>query len=298
MNKFEVLIGDKTLKGIEFNVNSPKANLLVFTGMDEHSSRYTPFALELNKSNINVSILDHFGQGENVADLSKLQRVPHNSWNLEIDALYKKINDLKYNGRPTYLMGHSMGSFSVQSYIERYPKSVSGVIIMGTNGDNNKFMINIGYLLAKICSRGKRWDKQAKLMEKATLGPFVKGVKKRETDLDWLSYNKDNVKNYMEDPLSGAPNTNGFYYEMMYGLSSLYKKKNLMNISKDENILIVAGEDDPVGSFSKGPISLSMLYKKLGVKNVNVIIYKNMRHEILNEKQNQQVVDDILEFIK
>ena len=79
MNKFEVLIDSKVLKGIEFNVNNPKANLLVITGMDEHSSRYAPFALELNKSNISVSILDHFGQGENVSDLKDLQKVPHNS---------------------------------------------------------------------------------------------------------------------------------------------------------------------------------------------------------------------------
>ena len=299
MNKFSVILSNGSeIKGIEFKVSNPRAKLLIITGMDEHSSRYKDFAMKLNDNNISVSIMDHFGQGENISSFGELQRVNKGSWDLEIEGLKLKIDELKKDNIPVYLMGHSMGSFSTQCFIERYPKYVSGVIIMGSNGDNNKLMISLGRVLSKICSSGKRWDKQANLMEKATLGPFVKAVKKRKTDLDWLSYNETNVQNYLNDPYSGAPNTNGFLYEMMYGLSTLYKKKNLKNLSSEEKILIVSGEDDPVGAFSNGPISLSKLYKKYGIKDVKIIIYKRMRHEILNEKNNQQVIQDILEFIR
>lgn len=299
MNKFSVVLSNgKEIKGIEFKASNPRANLLIITGMDEHSSRYKDFALSLNDENISVSILDHFGQGENISDISEIEKVPHGSWDMEIEGLKLKIDELKKNNIPVFLMGHSMGSFSTQCFIQRYPKYVNGVIIMGSNGDNNKLMIKLGRVLSKICARGKRWDKQAKLMEKATLGPFVKAVKNRKTDLDWLSYNEENVKNYLNDPLSGAPNTNGFLYEMMYGLSTLYVKKNLLRLSPEEKILIVSGEDDPVGANSKGPISLSKLYKKYGVKDVKIIIYRKMRHEILNENNSEQVIKDILEFIR
>ena len=38
------------------------------------------------------------------------------------------------------------------------------------------------------------------------------------------------------------------------------------------------------------------MYKKLGLKQVDIKIYKHMRHEILNEIDHQIVYDDILEF--
>jgi alpha-beta hydrolase superfamily lysophospholipase len=83
----------------------------------------------------------------------------------------------------------------------------------------------------------------------------------------------------------------------MKGMNQLYKKKNLANISKEEHILVVSGVDDPVGEYSKGVKDLEAMYQKLGVKDVQLILYPNMRHEILNEDDKDQVIQDILDFI-
>jgi alpha-beta hydrolase superfamily lysophospholipase len=80
-------------------------------------------------------------------------------------------------------------------------------------------------------------------------------------------------------------------------MNTLYKKKNLANISKKEHILIVAGEEDPVGANGKGPRSLRDMYLKLGVKDVSLILYPHMRHEILNEVEREKVYQDILNFL-
>jgi len=61
--------------------------------------------------------------------------------------------------------------------------------------------------------------------------------------------------------------------------------------------LIVSGVDDPVGEYSKGVKDLEAMYQKLGVKDVQLILYPNMRHEILNEDGKDQVIQDILDFI-
>ena len=124
MNKFSVVLSNgKEIKGIEFKASNPRANLLIITGMDEHSSRYKDFALRLNDENISVSILDHFGQGENISDISEIEKVPRGSWDMEIEGLKLKIDELKRNNLPVFLMGHSMGSFSTQCFIQRYPKA-------------------------------------------------------------------------------------------------------------------------------------------------------------------------------
>ena len=80
-------------------------------------------------------------------------------------------------------------------------------------------------------------------------------------------------------------------------MSTLYLRKNLKKIDKNQKILVVAGADDPVGAWAKGPKALADMYKKLGVKSVELHIYEGMRHEILNEKDCKLVEDDIKLFL-
>ena len=83
----------------------------------------------------------------------------------------------------------------------------------------------------------------------------------------------------------------------MKGLMSIQKKKNVKIISQTLPILIIGGEDDAVGNFGKGLEKLAALYKKYNL-NVKLIIYEKMRHEILNEKDNLKVYNDILNFFE
>ena len=76
-------------------------------------------------------------------------------------------------------------------------------------------------------------------------------------------------------------------------LSVAQGKKELRKISRDEKILLLAGEGDPVGEFGKGVRRLYDMYKKIKVKDVKCIVYPNMRHEIINERENKQVYDEI-----
>ena len=62
------------------------------------------------------------------------------------------------------------------------------------------------------------------------------------------------------------------------------------------SVLLVAGKDDPVGAYGKGPAALAKKYRKLGLEDVELKIYENMRHEILNETDKEVVYNDILAF--
>lgn len=295
---FEVKINDSySLKGNDYLVKNPISHLLIITGMQEHSSRYEALAKELNKENISVSVLDHFGQGENAISVEDQQKWPVDAWKMTLQALNNKVNELRKDNKPVYLMGHSMGSFATQAYIETYPNTVDKVIIMSSNGKNNNFSIQLGYKIAKLITNKKNWDKEGKLMGKLSLGAYSRSVKNRKSDIDWLTYNEENVKAYAADPYCGHYNTNGFYREFMKGMAQLYKKKSLNNISKNEKILIVAGDSDPVGANAKGPKSLLDMYTKLGLKEVELIVYPHMRHEILNEDKKEDVYNDIKNFL-
>lgn len=299
IKQFEVKIDENhSLKGSEYPISDPKAYIVCITGMNEYSRRYKRFIKALNDDGIYVYFFDHFGQGENITDINDLEKVPHGSWEMEVKAFGSKVKELKETTNlPVYTFGHSMGSFTQQAFLEEFPNVADKTIIMGSNGKNAKLAFSMGAMLTTLRSNDKNWDTFDKGVSNMVLGPYTKAVKNRKTDNDWLSFDCENVKRYNDDELCGAKNTHGFFYEFLHGLSKLFKKKNLKKVSKDSSILIVSGECDPVGANSKGPKSLYKVYKKLGVKDVTLKIYPNMRHEILNEGDGSEPTKDILEFL-
>jgi alpha-beta hydrolase superfamily lysophospholipase len=62
-------------------------------------------------------------------------------------------------------------------------------------------------------------------------------------------------------------------------------------------ILLVAGEDDPVGNYGKGVLEVEKKLQECG-HDVKSIIYKGARHEILNDFTYEDVRSDIINFLK
>ena len=147
---FEVTISTgRVLDGLHWPAENAKANLCVQTGMAEYAKRYDHFAAWLAERGVNVWVLDTFGQGENAESPDVLEIWPVNAFTLNVDAIHQMDEMAKKNGLPTVQMGHSMGSFMVQSLIERYPLGTDKVIIMGSNGGQAGLM-KLGYFLAKL----------------------------------------------------------------------------------------------------------------------------------------------------
>lgn len=281
-----------TLYGHSWEVENPSKVVLLVTGMAEHSARYDHFASFLNENNISVYCLDHYGQGEKNGEK---MNPPEDYFFKMIDTLKDVAKMLKsLHNVPLILIAHSMGSFVSQGFIEKYSREIDKVILIGTNGKNP--LVKIGNLLAKISIHKNNENKKAKFFDNLSIGAYVKSVKDRKDDNEWLSFNEENYKKYGEDELCGITPTNKFYKEFLKGLASIQKGKNIASISKDLPILILGGDSDPVGNNGKGLKNLSSLYKSYGL-NAEVKVYEHMRHEILNETKKEEVYQDILTFI-
>ena len=63
-------------------------------------------------------------------------------------------------------------------------------------------------------------------------------------------------------------------------------------------ILLIAGQDDPVGNYGKSVKKVYKKYKECGMQDVKLRLYENDRHEILNELDREIVFVDICKWLE
>lgn len=296
-NVFELTLSSgEIIKGVKYLTKDAKYNLTIQTGMCEHATRYEEVAKFLNSKDINVFVLDAFGQGLNAESVERQQIWPKDGFFKNVEGIALMVDMAKENGLPTTHFGHSMGSFMTQAFMERYPGKADKIILCGSNG-GQRILMKLASLLANIVVNKSNWEKPVPFIQKLSLDAYAKSIKNRKDELDWLSYDEENIANYKNDPYCGALNTGSFWKGFLKGMSTIWDKKWLKKIDKDTPVFIIAGKEDPVGQNSKGPIWLYETYKKLGVKDVSMRLYDRMRHEILNETEKQMVFDDVASFV-
>jgi len=278
-----------------YKVDNPKGAIQIVHGMMEHQERYRDFAHFLNQNGYTVITSDLRGHGSNCTELgffkNKYGYKALIKDQIEITNYIK--NELKIQN--VILFGHSMGSIITRNVIKTSSQEYEKVILSGFP-NYNKFA-PFAILLSNIIKLFEGKHSHSTLLEKGALGPFEKAIKDRKTNLDWLSVNKENVDEYIKDPLCGFKFSNQAYndlFHLMYEMG----KTNLKNVKEDLPILLLNGENDPcVGSLKGIKVSRKIL-KKQGFKNQRHISYPRLRHEILKEKEKDIVYKDILNFVE
>ncbi|MEG1310815.1 MAG: alpha/beta hydrolase, partial [Romboutsia sp.] len=92
--------------------------------------------------------------------------------------------------------------------------------------------------------------------------------------------------------------TTGFFYDFIQGLKEVEDRKNLKKIPLDLPIYIMSGDKDPIGKNGKGVLKLRDRYIDLGVKDISCKLYKDGRHEMLNEINKDEVIKNILSWLE
>ncbi len=280
-------------------VENPKAVVQIFHGMAEHSERYDSFAKYLNSKGLIVYADDHRGHGFSVKEGSVQGYIGEDGFNKIVED-EKEISDLirkTHKDLPIYIFAHSFGSFLGQEYIIRHSDEIEGIILSGSCKQDG-FDLKMARLLASIQSLFLKESSQAKLIDKLSFGAYNSKVKDKTSDFDWLSRDKKEVDKYIEDERCGFVSPINFYKHMFDGLSQLYKKEKLDKINKDLAILVLSGDEDPVGKYGKGVKRLHRQYVDLGIENSKIKLYKEGRHELLNEKNKEEVYEYLYNWLK
>lgn len=277
----------------------PDCILYIAHGMAEYAQRYAAIAPLLIQNNIALYAHDQRGHGKAAASINE-QGIA------EVDWFYKQVEDLnlaiqhlrkKHPGKKIFLLGHSMGSFICQRYFQLYGKEINGLILSASNGKQDPLLsagISIAWLQLKLLGGRHR----STLINKLSFGKFNTAFKPNRTPFDWLSRNTEEVDKYLTDPQCGFVCSASYFYSFFKGIRDALKKENFKNIPLDIPVYAFAGDKDPVGLQGKGFLKLISNWKAAGNKDISYHLYKDGRHEMMNETNREEVLNNIIDWIK
>lgn len=277
-----------------------RAILQISHGMIEHIDRYDNFARFLNERDILVVGNDHLGHGQSIEHEEEWGyfNAPDPSKNIVAD-LYEVTKHMKkeYPHVPYFMLGHSMGSFMLRRYIMTYGNQVDGAIIMGT-GQHSKFIVKLEQMAIALLIAVKGDKYRSKFVTQMSLGNYNRKFKPVRTANDWISRDTKEVDKYNNDQYCQFEFTLGGYRTIFNTFAFIGNTQHINQIPKSLPILFAAGDKDPVGGNGKVVTKLYNQYKQLGINDVQLKLYKENRHEILNELDHEKVYIDLYNWIK
>ncbi|MBN2653053.1 MAG: lysophospholipase [Spirochaetales bacterium] len=292
-------IGGKTVYATKVVATKPKAAIQIAHGMAEHKERYLGFAAFLAEAGYNVYIHDHRGHGQTAeTDSENGFFAEKKGWELIVADMFEmnKIVRNENKDLPIIAMGHSMGSFATRKYVAQHPETINGVIISGT-ACHPGLLGKIGKLLAKTVVSFKGADYPSKFIDGLAFGSFNNSFKPARTAFDWLSRDEKEVDAYVADPKCGFLCTASFYRDVFGAILDVNSKTGFDKMPKAVPYLVFSGENDPVGNGGKGIKKVVNSMKKANIEDIELKLYPNGRHEMLNELNKEEVYKDILNWL-
>lgn len=278
---------------------APRAVMVIHHGMAEYQERYLPFLQFLTEHGIAIYMHDMANHGKSN------RKMEETGWFGEKDGWRGLVEDFRtvvqraekeYPGLPVFAMGHSMGSFICRAYCALYPKeNIAGAIYMGTGGPNPA--AGAGKAMASLIGKVKGKKHKSKTLDKMAFGAYNKRFEQR-TSFDWLTRDQKIVDRYIADPYCGFLFTVQGMHDLVSVNSWVNEEKWYQDVPKELPILIISGAEDPVGEYGDGVKKVAEGLKGSGHQKVTLKLYPDDRHEILNELNKEQVMQDLLAWVE
>lgn len=252
----------------------PRAAVQLQHGLAEHAGRYRRFGKALTAAGYVVYAPDGRGSGRTAA--GAYGRWGRDGWPGWVDDLHQLNQRIRadHPQLPVALIGHSMGSFASQQYLLDHSADVAAVVLIGSTEASG---------IADALSAEGPTD----------LSAFNKAFVHR-TGFEWLSRDEAEVDKYCADPACG------FVAEPFAGIATLRRAADpaeIAKLRKDLPILIVSGDADPLAAGGAALQLVGQRYRDAGLRDVEVKLYPQARHELLNEINRDEVTADILAFL-
>lgn len=280
-----------------FEAEDAKGCVQVIHGMEEHKERYDDFAQKLCEAGYHVVSSDMRGHGTDAPILGYFNDKDGYKDILSDQKLITKYIKKRFQTEKVIVFAHSMGTIITRNLLQTESQNYEKVILSGFPYDPGKAATSVGILLCGIVGAIKGQKYHSKFICNLATGGFNKAIQNPKTELDWLSYNEENIQKYIADKYCGF----GFRVSANRDLFCLVRRMSELNLYRSVNaelpLFMIRGEDDPSTGFEKNAAKSVAVLRNAGFQNIHTKVYPHMRHEILNEDGRDQVIEDIIKFL-
>ncbi len=271
----------------------PKGIIQFSHGMAEHKERYLDFMRFLSDHGYLCIIHDHRGHGESVVSPGDLGYFYTSDTDVITEDLFTvtKYAKKRWPDLPLFMFSHSMGTLVARKYLKKHDSEIDALVLSGPPTENA--LAGFAVFLAKLFSAFGSDRKPNRILNAITFLPYTM---KFHSKFGWTSSNPESVAAYEKDPLCGFTFTANGFLNLYKLMKECFVFKDWKPKNKNLAIFMIAGAEDPVISSGAKFGKLEGQLSSLGYTNVKARLYEHMRHELLNETDNQRIYNDILEF--
>ena len=238
-----------------------RAEMVLCHGVAEHSGRYEAVGDHFAAAGIAVTAYDQIGFGA-----SGGRRAWVESWSEILDQLQTHVERALETGKPTVLLGHSGGGLLALEYVLSERPGVDLLV-----------------LSAVLLRGGARWQR--------LLAPILAAIAPKleiPNALDGAKLSRDPAvaEAYFSDPLVLTKTTSHYGNEMLTAMDRV--RGSLRSL--DTPTLVLHGASDMIVP----PQSSAALGDVPGVERR---LYPALRHELFNEPEGMDIVDEVIAWI-
>lgn len=284
----------KKIKYLEWKAENPEFCVEIVHGMHDHAMRYDEFARFLQANGISSYALDLRGHGMTAADKEHLGLAPeNNAWMKMVDdidvlsSIIKKENPDK----KIALLGHSMGSILARTYAYKYGDQIDKMILL-SSVKTPVFLNQLFKVFLKVVIAKEGYDAKNDSLNQKSFDFLGKSVGENILTSDPVEAEK-----FLNDEYCMLKYSNGFFQMLIHGVDKACSRDNLDYIPKNLPIYLFSGKKDQLSNFEQGIKQIYGLFRSIGIENLELIEYDDLKHDLLHEINKEKIYQDILKAL-
>lgn len=248
---------------------APRGVVVLSHGLGEHARRYDHVAQRFGEAGLVTYALDHRGHGRSGGKRVLLRDI--SEYTGDFDTLVG-IASKEYPGSKRIVLGHSMGGGIVFAYGVERPDNYDLMVLSGPAVAAQDAVSPLLVFLAK------------------TLGAVVPGLPVQELDSSAISRDPAVVNAYDTDPLVHHGKVPaGIARALVLVGETMPQRAPALTAP----LLVVHGSEDRLISVDGS----RRLVECVGSTDVELKVYPGLYHEVFNEPEQDQVLDDVVSWI-
>jgi alpha-beta hydrolase superfamily lysophospholipase len=243
----------------------PRAIVVIAHGFGEHSGRYEELGERLRAEGYAVYTLDHHGHGRSAGARG---RVSIAAAVADLDQLVQ-LAQTRHPEADVFLLGHSMGAAIAIRYTIAHGARLAGLILSGPLAEVD------GRAVTKALAR--------------IVGAIVPALPVAKLDANTVSRDRAVVAAYKFDPLVFDTVPAGTAVEFIRHADTLPDDVRSVTLPT----LVMYGTEDRLCA----PAGAEMIARRIGSDDITATPYTGLYHEIFNEPEREQVIDELLGWL-